>query len=277
MPSLELPWMKSPAPSSPPLLSTTIRSSSVARCFPFQHIFAAFKAFLQASQTAAALGFPFVVELSKEWVVVTTLKRYYSQLQKMSFSLLRGCHTNPPARGAEHSSICYEFLSSIISCKSRLDCNSPLCSGCPLGPRYLYDFIDAQPLVLISIAASCCWIFSTVSPVADPRSIKKKMSYPDLLTDVLAYTLYYISPVQVDAVDIALLARQISLGLVGVIIVTSLRVMLRGITRGLQIMNRMLGALLMTLLLTQLMVKILTPNVSTQAFLICSLILRRKK
>jgi hypothetical protein len=62
----------------------------------------------------------------------------------------------------------------------------------------------------------------------DPR---ETTTYPDLITDLLAYALSFISPVPVEVKDVASFARQISLVLVGLIICTSLRLVLRSVTR----------------------------------------------
>ncbi|KAI5888025.1 uncharacterized protein SCHCODRAFT_02639516 [Schizophyllum commune H4-8] len=76
----------------------------------------------------------------------------------------------------------------------------------------------------------------------------------DLLTDLLAYSLSIVSREEVIARDdVALISRQISLALVGVIILTSLRLVLRGVTRALQVTSRNLGASLMLLMLAELM------------------------
>ncbi|KAL1708910.1 Abscisic acid G-protein coupled receptor-domain-containing protein [Schizophyllum commune] len=79
----------------------------------------------------------------------------------------------------------------------------------------------------------------------------------DLLTDLLAYSLSIVSREEVIARDdVALISRQISLALVGVIILTSLRLVLRGVTRvsePLQVTSRNLGASLMLLMLAELM------------------------
>lgn len=55
--------------------------------------------------------------------------------------------------------------------------------------------------------------------------------------------------------DVALVARQISLVMVGVIIFSSIRVVFRGVTRALKVTSRNLGASLLLLLLAQLMVR----------------------
>ncbi|KAJ6626017.1 Abscisic acid G-protein coupled receptor-domain-containing protein [Mycena sp. CBHHK59/15] len=87
-----------------------------------------------------------------------------------------------------------------------------------------------------------------------PQSSKSaSTSYPDVVTDVVAGLLTRVSPrVQFD--DVALVTRHVSLVLVGVIILASIRLVLRGVTRVLRVASRNLGASLMLLLLAQLMV-----------------------
>lgn len=53
----------------------------------------------------------------------------------------------------------------------------------------------------------------------------------DVITMCLAYLLSLMPIVHVDADGIAMIARQISLGLVGVIILSSIRMVLRGVAR----------------------------------------------
>ncbi|KAJ7613720.1 G protein-coupled receptor 89 [Mycena polygramma] len=77
-------------------------------------------------------------------------------------------------------------------------------------------------------------------------------SYPDVVTAAVAELLGKLSfRVQFD--DVARATRHISLVLVGVIILTSIRLVLRGVTRALRVTSRNLGASLMLLLLAQLM------------------------
>ena len=104
------------------------------------------------------------------------------------------------------------------------------------------------------------------------RSSSSRSSYPDLITDILAYVLSFVTLVDVKFEEVALLSRQLSLGLVGLIILTSLRLVLKGVTRvssgnyvslsmtrlicvcqALRVTSRNLGASLMMLFLAQLM------------------------
>ncbi|KAF7369745.1 G protein-coupled receptor 89 [Mycena venus] len=76
--------------------------------------------------------------------------------------------------------------------------------------------------------------------------------YPDIVTAVVAELLRKVSPdIQFD--DVARATRHTSLVLVGVIILSSVRLVLRGVTRALRVTSRNLGASLMLLLLAQLM------------------------
>ncbi|KAJ6492833.1 G protein-coupled receptor 89 [Mycena vitilis] len=77
-------------------------------------------------------------------------------------------------------------------------------------------------------------------------------SYPDVVTHALAALLRTLAfRVQLD--QLARATRHVSLVLVGVIILSSIRLVLRGVTRALRVTSRNLGASLMLLLLAQLM------------------------
>ncbi|ESK89497.1 g protein-coupled receptor 89 [Moniliophthora roreri MCA 2997] len=79
-------------------------------------------------------------------------------------------------------------------------------------------------------------------------------NYPDLLTKLIGDILSLTSTAEeVDIEAIGSMMRQISLVLVGVIILNSLRIVLRGVTRALRVTSKNLGASLMLLLLAQLM------------------------
>ncbi|KAL0952682.1 hypothetical protein HGRIS_006924 [Hohenbuehelia grisea] len=85
-----------------------------------------------------------------------------------------------------------------------------------------------------------------------PATSSTKISYPDLITHFMAYLLAFIwSDVTLD--DAAVISRQVSFVLVGVIILTSIRLVLRGVTKALRVTSRNIGASLMLLLLSQLM------------------------
>ncbi|TEB33962.1 G protein-coupled receptor 89 [Coprinellus micaceus] len=79
------------------------------------------------------------------------------------------------------------------------------------------------------------------------------LNYSDLLANVLAYGLSRISATPVPTEDIAAFSRQLSLALVGLIILTSIRLVLRGVTQLLRVTSRSLGASLMLLFLSQVM------------------------
>ena len=95
-------------------------------------------------------------------------------------------------------------------------------------------------------------------------------NYPDIITHFIAYLLLLVPSIDMRIEDIAVISRQISLGLVGVIILSSMRLVLRGVTRvstsnlllnishlqqqALRVTSRNLGASLMLLILAQLMV-----------------------
>lgn len=66
--------------------------------------------------------------------------------------------------------------------------------------------------------------------IVSSRSTSQQTSYPDLITQFLAYLLSHISS-EVNLADVARMSRQISLVLVGIIILSSIRLVLRGVTR----------------------------------------------
>ncbi|KDR78231.1 hypothetical protein GALMADRAFT_65417 [Galerina marginata CBS 339.88] len=87
-----------------------------------------------------------------------------------------------------------------------------------------------------------------------PSQRSASTSYPDLITDLLAYLLSKIySDTEIKTEDIASFSRQLSLMLVGIIILSSIRLVLRGATRALRITSRNLAASLMLLVLAQIM------------------------
>jgi len=95
-------------------------------------------------------------------------------------------------------------------------------------------------------------VINILIPVSQDTS-SRPTTPPDVITHVLAYILSLLSPTEVKFEEVARIGRQISLALVGVIIITSLRLVLRGVTRALRVPNRTLGASLMLLILAQLM------------------------
>ncbi|KAL0065618.1 hypothetical protein AAF712_007396 [Marasmius tenuissimus] len=78
-------------------------------------------------------------------------------------------------------------------------------------------------------------------------------NYPDLLAKVVGDLLSLASENKVDVEAVGSIMRQISLGLVGLIILNSLRLVLRGVTRALRVTSRSVSASLMLLILAQLM------------------------
>ncbi|KZP33174.1 G protein-coupled receptor 89 [Athelia psychrophila] len=96
-------------------------------------------------------------------------------------------------------------------------------------------------------------ISSTLNVLIPSRSQGASRNYPDLITHLLAYLLSLVPAITMSLDDVAVISRQISLALVGVIILSSMRMLLRGVTRALRVTSRNLGASLMLLLLAQLM------------------------
>ncbi|KAF9472678.1 G protein-coupled receptor 89 [Pholiota conissans] len=82
---------------------------------------------------------------------------------------------------------------------------------------------------------------------------RQSSSTPDLITDLLASLLSRLSSVEVKTEELASFARQMSLVLVGIIILSSIRLVLRGATRALHVTSRNLAASLMLLVLAQIM------------------------
>ncbi|KAJ7447337.1 G protein-coupled receptor 89 [Mycena galericulata] len=97
------------------------------------------------------------------------------------------------------------------------------------------------------------FISSFVNIFFPPTSSSPTTSYPDVVTEAVAELLGKLSP-QIQFDDVARATRHVSLMLVGVIIMSSIRLVLRGVTRALRLPSRNLGASLMLLLLAQLMV-----------------------
>ncbi|KIP06559.1 hypothetical protein PHLGIDRAFT_72510, partial [Phlebiopsis gigantea 11061_1 CR5-6] len=91
----------------------------------------------------------------------------------------------------------------------------------------------------------------TASPAESPDA--QAASRADVITVCLAYLLALLPGVHAAPADVAVLARQISLALVGAIILSSIRLVLRGVARALRVTSRNLGASLMLLILAQLM------------------------
>ncbi|OSC96409.1 hypothetical protein PYCCODRAFT_1421048 [Trametes coccinea BRFM310] len=75
----------------------------------------------------------------------------------------------------------------------------------------------------------------------------------DVISFVLAYLLSHLPFVRLPQDKIAVISRQISLGFVGIIILSSIRRVLRGVARLLRVTSRSLGASLMLLTLAQVM------------------------
>jgi len=97
-------------------------------------------------------------------------------------------------------------------------------------------------------------IISSIVNIFSPiRSGDTTSTSSDLVTQLLVYCVSLFPSVRMEFDEIASVARQISLALVGVIILSSLRLVLTGVARILRVTNKNLGASLMLLLLAQLM------------------------
>ncbi|OCB86065.1 hypothetical protein A7U60_g6963 [Sanghuangporus baumii] len=100
-------------------------------------------------------------------------------------------------------------------------------------------------------------ILDTLSPFQsssnDISSEESKSSYTDLIAHFLTYLVSLLPFVYLNAGGISAIARQVSLGLVGIIILSSVRFVLRAVSRILKITSQNLGASLLLLILAQLM------------------------
>ncbi|KAI0682547.1 Abscisic acid G-protein coupled receptor-domain-containing protein, partial [Cytidiella melzeri] len=114
--------------------------------------------------------------------------------------------------------------------------------GCLFAVYCVYRiFVSIVNLVLPSARSRV----SDAPSDGDPRT--------DYITIFLAYLLSLMPKAHFKHDDIALISRQISLALVGVIILSSIRLVLRGVTKALRVTSRNLGASLMLLIVAQLM------------------------
>ncbi|KAI0791074.1 Abscisic acid G-protein coupled receptor-domain-containing protein [Abortiporus biennis] len=102
-------------------------------------------------------------------------------------------------------------------------------------------------------------VFNLVAPVRsfrsppDPTQSETRTTSIDFLTMILAYILSLFSSVHLSPEDISVVSRQISLLFVGIIILTSIRMVLRSVARALRVTGRNLGTSLMLLIISQLM------------------------
>ncbi|TDL26846.1 hypothetical protein BD410DRAFT_472119 [Rickenella mellea] len=99
-------------------------------------------------------------------------------------------------------------------------------------------------------------ILNIVTPMRDTdpsKSTPSTTTYPDIITHLLAYLVSLLPSMELTVDDISAISREISLGLVGVIIISSFRVLLRGVSRVVRLSSRNLGASLMLLVVAQLM------------------------
>ncbi|KAI0742936.1 Abscisic acid G-protein coupled receptor-domain-containing protein [Daedaleopsis nitida] len=97
-------------------------------------------------------------------------------------------------------------------------------------------------------------IFNLIVPRAPPSNPGESTSTSaDVVSFVLAYMLSFLPFVDLPQDKVAVISRQISLALVGVIILSSIRRVLRGVARLLRVTSRSLGASLMLLTLAQVM------------------------
>ncbi|OJT11296.1 Golgi pH regulator [Trametes pubescens] len=97
-------------------------------------------------------------------------------------------------------------------------------------------------------------LLNLVLPRAPPSAPgESSTTNADIVSFVLAYLLSYLPFIHLPQDKISVISRQISLGLVGAIILSSIRRVLRGVSRLLRVTSRSLGASLMLLTLAQVM------------------------
>ncbi|KAJ2985789.1 hypothetical protein NUW54_g10030 [Trametes sanguinea] len=101
-------------------------------------------------------------------------------------------------------------------------------------------------------------IFASLVNLVLPRSPpsapgESTSTNADVISFVLAYLFSHLPFVHLPQDKIAVISRQISLGFVGIIILSSIRRVLRGVARLLRVTSRSLGASLMLLTLAQVM------------------------
>ncbi|KAK2460368.1 hypothetical protein APHAL10511_007533 [Amanita phalloides] len=99
-------------------------------------------------------------------------------------------------------------------------------------------------------------VFNSLVNIVLPsrRVASSATTYSDIISELLVYILswtYTSRHIELD--DVTPIARQLSLVFVGIMILTSIRLVLRGVTRALRVTSRNLGASLMLLILAQLM------------------------
>lgn len=99
-------------------------------------------------------------------------------------------------------------------------------------------------------------VFNSLANIVLPsrRLASSSTTYPDIISELLVYVLSWVYTSQhIKLEDVTPIAHQLSLVFVGIMILTSIRLVLRGVTRALRVSSRNLGASLMLLILAQLM------------------------
>jgi len=97
-------------------------------------------------------------------------------------------------------------------------------------------------------------IISSVANLVGPvRSRDSTSTSSDIVTQLLVYGVSLFPSINLQKDQVASVARQVSLVLIGAIILSSLRQLMSGVKRVLRVTNRNLGASMMLLLLAQIM------------------------
>ncbi|KAM6493159.1 G protein-coupled receptor 89 [Amanita muscaria] len=90
--------------------------------------------------------------------------------------------------------------------------------------------------------------------IPSQRLASSETTYSDIISELVVYVLSWIyTKRSIRLEDVTPIARQLSLVFVGIMILTSVRLVLRGVTRALRVTSRNLSASLMLLILAQLM------------------------
>ncbi|KAF9262093.1 hypothetical protein L218DRAFT_868670 [Marasmius fiardii PR-910] len=118
--------------------------------------------------------------------------------------------------------------------------------------RFAMTFRGRVIRIFGKIFAAYCLVRIISVPMAKTDVPTPPTNYPDLLTKLIG-DLVSLTSANIDIEAVGSIMRQISLALVGVIILNSLRIVLRGVTSALRVTSRSLSASLMLLILAQLM------------------------
>ncbi|TFK19653.1 hypothetical protein FA15DRAFT_674243 [Coprinopsis marcescibilis] len=185
-----------------------------------------------------------LVQKRKQLAKASSTESQGSWLSRVGTSLRGGDDLSQEIKGLE--SLEYQMAKNVESLKARKD-------SLAYGATWQGSIVNLAGRVFavycVTRILSCLYNLITLP---SQRS-KSTLNYSDLLSSALAYGFSHLSSSTIQLEDIASFSRQLSLVLVGLIIVTSVRYVLRGVARVLRISSRSLGASLMMLVLAQIM------------------------